>query len=403
MAQVVGLRYLEKFRCIAEACEDPCCTEWSIPVDEERTLALKARMSGSAEERDEFARALVPDPAAGALGRHSLMVLVDGVRCAMLEADRLCAIQRRYGEPFLPDTCAVFPRSVGRVGERVEVAAAMSCPEAARLALLTDGATDLVPLDASAVARGRVHKAVEPTSIDPYERSFDEVRATVYGLLQEHRFPLESRLFFISFFAQQTRYLVRGGAPFDPRHLDRERALLARPELLEQLHAQVSPVEIDDPFAASVVLQVLGSASGPAAFRALRVAVLGPRPPDPAALWLAHRARKAALSANIAARIDFILQNYCANFVIRDWHLKAPSFLGYVEGLLVRVAAFRMLLMAHPALGSDGAGLDAAAVEVVYAVSRMLEHDESVILRILAALAAQNMQSLPHFVSLLKA
>ena len=58
-----------------------------------------------------------------------------GGRCAFL-ADGLCSIQQRLGGDYLGQTCATFPRILNIIGNRTERSLDLSCPEAARLALL---------------------------------------------------------------------------------------------------------------------------------------------------------------------------------------------------------------------------------------------------------------------------
>src|SRR5262249_12258330 len=61
-------------------------------------------------------------------GRHALLVLTDDASCAFLDHG-LCSIQARFGEELLPDACASFPPSLGRVGDRFERVATTACPE----------------------------------------------------------------------------------------------------------------------------------------------------------------------------------------------------------------------------------------------------------------------------------
>ena len=69
-----------------------------------------------------------------------------------------------------------------------------------------------------------------------------------------------------------------------------------------------------------------------------------------------------------------------------------------VNGLLVRVAILRYLVVAHP---EAQAAPERAIVEVAYSLSRTLEHDDRSMAHILDALDAQGMQTLGHAVSLL--
>lgn len=92
--------YFDRFRCIAGACPDSCCKEWSVQVD-----------AASAE----YYRSLP-----GALGNQlrevlsdedgeTVMTIIDG-RCPMWRTDGLCRIQAELGEQALCHVCREFPR-----------------------------------------------------------------------------------------------------------------------------------------------------------------------------------------------------------------------------------------------------------------------------------------------------
>ena len=58
--------------------------------------------------------------------------------CAFLDTDGLCRLQKTHGEEFLPDICDSYPRVSYRFGDYAERSLALTCPVAARLALLPD-------------------------------------------------------------------------------------------------------------------------------------------------------------------------------------------------------------------------------------------------------------------------
>jgi lysine-N-methylase len=396
---VVALRYLERFACIGAACEDDCCTGWDIPVDEAHYRALVERLSESGEEVSRTVRVVdAPQP-----GRHALMVLGADLRCAMLDEDRLCRIHKRFGEPLLPDTCAVYPRSVGRVADRRELAGALSCPEVARLCLLVDGATDAVAAAPERVVRGLVYKDAGVPD-EPYVAAFDVVRMALHRMLGRRTFPVASRLFFLSVFAHQTaRYFYRGAQDFDAELFDGELARLGRDAELAPLDHRFRAFAVEDPFAVTVVTQVLEAnrAGAPPAFLRLVDAVLrgyGYDAGDPGWLWAAHRQRAAALGG-AGALVELAVENFARNYVFKDWYLKSPSFAVWALGLVVRVACLRFLVVGHPAVAADPAR---AVVEAAYTLARTLEHDERPMTRILDALAAQGMTTPAHSVALLK-
>ena len=57
--------------------------------------------------------------------------------CPMICEDSLCLIQKNFGEDFLSDICAEFPRRVYVIGETVTRSMSLNCPLVAKIALIT--------------------------------------------------------------------------------------------------------------------------------------------------------------------------------------------------------------------------------------------------------------------------
>jgi lysine-N-methylase len=55
--------------------------------------------------------------------------------CSFLDGG-LCAIHAKLGEEYLAPTCATYPRKINEIDGAQEMSVALSCPAAARLALL---------------------------------------------------------------------------------------------------------------------------------------------------------------------------------------------------------------------------------------------------------------------------
>lgn len=129
--------YAEAFRCDGQRCGARCCRHWGIYVDEVtygRYLAL------GQEEREWVLSHIEEDlpaeeQAKGPLYRARLdFELTES--CPFLREDELCSLQRRLGEGYLGDTCALYPRHIVRIGPYLERSLSLSCPVAAELALL---------------------------------------------------------------------------------------------------------------------------------------------------------------------------------------------------------------------------------------------------------------------------
>ena len=119
--------YYDRFRCLASQCPDSCCQEWSVQVDED-ALALYRSLPGPLGER---LRSVLT------LEDGDTVFAVENGRCPMWRDDGLCRIQAELGEQALCRVCREFPRIRHDFGDFAELQLELSCPEAARLILLS--------------------------------------------------------------------------------------------------------------------------------------------------------------------------------------------------------------------------------------------------------------------------
>lgn len=121
--------YYHSFRCLAGACPDSCCKEWTVDVDAE-SAKLYRSLPGELGDR---LRSVLEDTKDG-----TVITIEDG-RCPMWRRDGLCRIQAELGHDALCQTCRDFPRLRHDYGDFVELGLELSCPEAARLILTSPG------------------------------------------------------------------------------------------------------------------------------------------------------------------------------------------------------------------------------------------------------------------------
>jgi len=185
------------FRCIGPGCEDHCCGGWTIPVDKKKYQqylqfpadGLGAIVAQSVSVVDangpEELYARINPPIAGA--------------CAFFEEDRLCAIQKQYGQDLLPTTCSVYPRVLNRVDGNLEGSLTLSCPEAARNILLDPNAlqveSDLLAGDFQ--TSNVFALAGSTSSMHKPSQSFLAIRSLVIAMARDRARPIWQRLLLI--------------------------------------------------------------------------------------------------------------------------------------------------------------------------------------------------------------
>lgn len=134
--EIFSPSYYNSFRCIADKCRHSCCVGWEISVDEgtmEKYLAL---------------------------GREDILMhiddgeikLCDNGRCPFLLDSGLCRIISELGDGYTSLICQRHPRFFHRVGNRLECGIGLSCEEACRIVLSSDGYSEFVISDIDADA-----------------------------------------------------------------------------------------------------------------------------------------------------------------------------------------------------------------------------------------------------------
>jgi len=132
-------RFVERFRCIGPSCEDTCCSGWTVHVDK-KTYKAYRKTSIPALDRIMVNMERLSDTE-GAYAQ--IKTVGERKQCPALQ-NGSCSVQANLGESYLPTVCHAYPRTIRRVEGQLEQVITLSCPEAARLALLAEDAFEFV-------------------------------------------------------------------------------------------------------------------------------------------------------------------------------------------------------------------------------------------------------------------
>jgi len=129
-------QYMERFKCVGNACEDTCCKFWRIDIDYD-TYKKYTKIS------DPKLRYLVGEYVQKVKGesnknRYANFKLKEDGYCAFLDEDGLCMFQKKCGEAYLSSVCLTYPRRQVRINDTMECSGAVSCHEVARLMLFDE-------------------------------------------------------------------------------------------------------------------------------------------------------------------------------------------------------------------------------------------------------------------------
>jgi lysine-N-methylase len=196
--------YMQEFHCIGPACEDSCCIGWRVDIDQEaykkytkiQDKELKSIVESSVKKNKSNRN---PES-------YARIKMLPNQQCAFLSPEKMCKIQLKYGESYLSNTCALYPRHINEVSSGAEKSATMSCPEAARLALLNPEGIKFLEVAEPAEVRYRPQRTLHTESVPFIKKAqqyFWEIRTFILQLLQYRAVSLDDRLILLGSFCQK--------------------------------------------------------------------------------------------------------------------------------------------------------------------------------------------------------
>lgn len=209
--QVLIPQYMNHFRCIGPDCEDSCCVGWRVVIDEDSYK--RYRKAEDFELRPLLDKRITRNRSNPSSLNYAKIKLNPEGRCPFLNETDLCRIQLSLGEEALSITCATYPRIFNIINDALEKSATMSCPEAARLALLNK---ELMEFDyiQEAVLRTNEHKIIDTHALamaNRPQRYFWELRIFTIQVLQNRAYTLSERLIILGLFYQKISEVADAG------------------------------------------------------------------------------------------------------------------------------------------------------------------------------------------------
>ncbi len=369
------LRYLTRFACIADACEDTCCAGQQIPVSDEEAIVLARALKGTALESIVPLRLDQP-----VSGFNQVMPRTAGGACQCLSPKGMCSVVELAGSKAIPSACVTFPRVFRQRDDSVMVSATLACPEAARLCLLRDDAVEAVAVPEHRKDLRRPNAL--PDQRRPSTEQAGTLHATGLALLRERTLPLKQRL-------SQLYHLTAPDRPVltDVMTPSAEASQVVIKTVLPWLLGLVqvrSSVRFQGLVLRSVAsLEQTARELEPEAFLAESASPW-------AAFTRAYAMRREALAQALGTWLQLVLERYWVN----QWQGLLPSQLDEENRthtafrMLLKAAALNLLLAGNVTLSmlaqqekdaaltdTESAARDAALVETVQLFAKHVERD----------------------------
>ncbi len=423
--EILTPRYMAQFQCLGGECEDSCCIdEWTITIEKKYYQKIERVLSRNQQSRTEFTNKIKRLHGSAADKTHYATIAHgEDHRCGFLSETRMCSLHQAYGPGILPSVCGTYPRLNFIINNRFERYGTLSCPEVARQCLLHDDALTLELLSTTPQPNTYGNLATVGDRHNYYEKYYDDIRTTVAELLTLPGYSLETRLFFVIFFAIRSQKIFYDGVPHDPFDGLKE-SINHIKQAQHQAEIQTLTAQIACDFLAptKLVLNILftcRTAYSPSSSRYLftqkiidsvfRESPQMTQAEAGAFAFKRYSAVKNRIAPHYRDKLELYFTNYALNFWLSYPYIQSPHLVNHTRKLLLRLAAIKFCLFNHPAIvevaHSDSPHgheerLERTVVETVYLLTRSFDHNNSFMEKMEAEMERDN-AGLPLLAALL--
>ncbi len=227
-------QYVNGFKCDGAKCGAHCCKGWSIFIDK-NTYKQYSRL-----DSQEITSHLQFNAEKG-----EYRIQLGGKACPFLNENKLCKIQLKYGEKFLSQTCATYPRVTSCFGTFFERALTLSCPLAAERILFKRKPMpfELVEVPEKVHSPGGKIFMQSIQATDELKAHIIEIQIAMISILQERTLSIDQRLIVLGFFLDRLGEIF---SDFDKAALTKLIAVYESKNFLaEQVPLMLSSVSFD--------------------------------------------------------------------------------------------------------------------------------------------------------------
>ena len=401
-------QYMRQFKCVGSQCEDTCCIGWRVNID--HATYRKYQRIPDLELRQELDSCIKRNRSQPGEKNYARIKMNPGNVCPLMNEESLCRIQLRLGEEFLSDVCATYPRVANLVNNVLEKSATMSCPEAARLALLNPDEMEFDELAESVETRNIIDKQIDTHGLavaKRAERYFWELRIFTIQVLQNRNYSLAERLIILGMFYQRVQNQIDAGQVEEiPRIIASYTNLLEGDELraeLAAIPAQVTiQLELMKELADERVVNGVTSRAYLECFAQFLRGVQYIREATVEEVAARYQEAEETYYRPFMAGREHILENYLVNYVFKNLFPFSGGknlFDNYVM-MVVHYALIKMHLIGMAAFNR---GLtEEVVIKLIYSFARAVEHNPPYLRHVLRLLKDNGYDTMAYMAILIK-
>ena len=427
------LKYMKNFKCIGSECEDHCCSGWQIKLDKNDYEHIQKHYSHTEKDREQFRKGVLRKSEGTAPNSFATFSLKEDGNC-FFEKSGLCTMHQQFGENALARVCATYPRRFTQTEEEFELTGSLSCPEIARLALLSDDAMEWESFGNGQLPE-RINLISESRSHTPFYGSYSKpIREIIVWLMKAIGFSVEEKIYFTLYFSQKVspfyhRDISKDPGPRFEKIINRMNDLSFITKIL-QSYKSSTPSNVTTFRFISLILNarrehkflsrynnlcsnILNSYSGIGVPFPNKNSSVSENLAFLEAIWPVYQKRKVKALQYFSSRISRYFTNFCLNYWFQEKYTNSADLFCHTRQLILYFAVVKFLFFSSPDLlkiteshsmnqYEKLTALDKIIVDVVQIFMKSFSHNSAMIKYIQEAMTALNLSQLNDLLPLLK-
>lgn len=197
--------YYQEFSCIGSDCEDNCCHGWTVAIDK-KTYKDTVKILDPKWKKD-FKQHYKRNKKENNDQAYAYMKMDSCGNCPFLSEKGLCNVHADLGEKYLSHTCVTYPRTFHEVNGVLEASLSISCPEAARVALLNTEKMEFVQTDIE-YSEKTVTRNFKMDQAQNEKQYFWDMRVAAITILQDRTYTIEDRLIILGLVTKRVQEAI---------------------------------------------------------------------------------------------------------------------------------------------------------------------------------------------------
>jgi len=406
--QVLVPQYIKYFQCIGSACEDTCCQGWQVDIDK-KTYKLYKNLKD--KELYPTIKNNIQRIRNGASDlNYATIKMNEEKMCPLLNKDKLCSIQLKLGENYLSSVCSTYPRNLNKVDSSLEQSASLSCPEAARLALLNPDVMQFEDIELDIAPKTIVMQNLNIDNPSSEEYYFWNIRVFTIEVLQNRDYSITDRLLILGVFFEQLQAIFTNQNYEEvPSFIEAFKTIVQMETLRDSLNQVPTSYDIQFQIIKALIdLRLAFGVKNQAYLECIQDTLNGLSVTEDMSNYNEQiSAYRTAFTDHYLPFIDnnqHILENYLVNYVYKNLFPFTSGRIHIFEEYALLVIHYSMIkthLIGMAGYYKNSFNTD-LVIKLIYSFGRAIEHNPTYLYTISEKLKQKDLTSLAHLSILIK-